>query len=230
MVARPQDFTSSRLNRYNSRFVTSLGDTISYAFWHEDPDDGSDPAEPMTASARGWFGRLYPLHVVSQAASRMAQRTRYHWIARRHTIEWYPSTTEERLLMDVRAIDLLRRIEREHDWMPSLRPAAGSADHKLLYVLARALGELGCKSVLELGAGETTRLLDAFAAATGVQVTTIEHDAFWSERVRAQGLAEGHEIFDCPLVPPTTRPPARTAGTTSKASCRISKGSTTSLS
>lgn len=149
---------------------------------------------------RALLSRAYPLHAIDQALSRLTHRCRYHWVARSNAIEWYPKTREERLLTDVQSIDLLRRVETSHDWIPALQPAGGAADHKFLYILARALVEFRFESTLEFGAGETTRLLDAFAGETGNRVTTIEHDPFWSERLRGRGLADNHQIVQCPLV------------------------------
>ena len=148
---------------------------------------------------RALLSRAYPLHAIDQALSRLTHRFRYHWLARSNAIELYPTTREERLLTDLRAIDLLRRVETNHDWVPALLPAGGAADHKFLYILARALVEFRFESILEFGSGETTRLLDAFAGETGSRVTTIEHDAFWADRLRGRGLANTHEIFQCPL-------------------------------
>ena len=154
----------------------------------------------MAFSPRRSLAKLYPLHWLNRKWVGVRDRWRYHWLARRDGIELYAETSDERLLKDIKAMDLLRRVRVEHEWIPeSLLPAGGAADHKFLYVLGRALGQFGFQSVLELGAGETTKLLGAYARHTGAHVVTLEHNKDWVERVRQQGLAETHTVVHCPL-------------------------------
>ena len=125
----------------------------------------------MAFSPRRSLAKLYPLHWLNRKWVGVRDRWRYHWLARRDGIELYAETSDERLLKDIKAMDLLRRVRVEHEWIPeSLLPAGGAADHKFLYVLGRALGQFGFQSVLELGAGETTKLLGAYARHTGAHV------------------------------------------------------------
>ena len=150
---------------------------------------------------RRWLRKLYPLHWLNRTSTIALERCQYLWLARHHGIDFYPETPLARLSKDMCAVDLLRRLQVEHPWIPaSLFPGAGSADHKLLYVLGRALAEFRFRSILELGAGETTKILDAFARQTGHRVTTLEHDADWVQRVRNRGLADTHMLLHCPLV------------------------------
>jgi hypothetical protein len=146
--------------------------------------------------------KLYPLHVVKQSVSKAFERSRYFRVARHYGIDYYPETEMSRLYRDVCAVDLLRRVQADAPWLPSgLFPGGGgAADHKLLYVLSRALGEFRFRSILECGAGETTKLLDAFAKESGHQVTTLEHDDNWATRAGQNGLAATHSVLHCPLV------------------------------
>jgi len=114
----------------------------------------------------------------------------------------YPEPELDKVYKGVCAIDLLKRVQIEHPWIPTaLFPGGGATDHKLLYVLGRALGEFRFHSILECGAGETTKLLDAFARHSGHRVTTLEHDRDWVQRACARGLADTHSVLHCPLVP-----------------------------
>lgn len=68
--------------------------------------------------------------------------------------------------------------------LPPLYPVQSAANYGLLYVLMRAITEMGCSRVLELGAGQTTRFLSALQLQKPeLEVTTLESDKEWHERV-----------------------------------------------
>lgn len=62
-------------------------------------------------------------------------------------------------------------------------PVAGAASYSLFYLLIRAACELPIKSVLELGAGESSRLLDALAKSgkLSAEIMTLEHNPEWAD-------------------------------------------------
>jgi predicted O-methyltransferase YrrM len=69
--------------------------------------------------------------------------------------------------------------------LPALYPYGGAANYSLLYTLMRLVTELPVKRVLEIGAGQSTLLLDAIARHTGdLAITTIENNEAWSMRVQ----------------------------------------------
>ncbi len=76
-------------------------------------------------------------------------------------------------------------------------PLRSAANHSLLYLLGRILEENAVKRVIELGAGQTTLLLDALAPKVGAQALTLESDAFWGGEVQARVR---HEVRTSPLV------------------------------
>lgn len=157
----------------------------------------------MSSGPRGILSSLYPLHWLNRRRIRFRDRCRYFWLARRNGIELYPETPSNALLNDIKAIDLLHRLRVNHEWIPeSLLPSGGAADHKFLYILGRALAQFRFRNILELGAGETTKLLSAYARHTGARVVTLEHDAAWIERAR-EGLGSTHTMIHCPLVEST---------------------------
>ncbi|MDZ7669833.1 MAG: hypothetical protein U5Q16_10565 [Gammaproteobacteria bacterium] len=65
-------------------------------------------------------------------------------------------------------------------------PLRSAATYSYLYLLLRAVQELSPLKVLELGAGQSTLLLDRLAASFPVSCTTLEHDAGWRERLQSQ--------------------------------------------
>jgi len=67
-------------------------------------------------------------------------------------------------------------------------PVGGAANHSLLYFLARLLQEFEFRQILELGAGQSSILIDQIKQRIGASydALTIEHDAAWSERIGAQ--------------------------------------------
>jgi hypothetical protein len=79
-------------------------------------------------------------------------------------------------------------------------PVASAANYSLLYLVWRCVRDLPITSVLELGAGQSTLLLDRARAAFASRfaVRTIEHDAFWAKAV-ADNV--GHRVVHAALAP-----------------------------
>lgn len=77
-------------------------------------------------------------------------------------------------------------------------PVGGAASHSLMYFIARVMNELDVRNIVELGAGQTTVLLDRMKRATGrdCMIHTIEHDASWVELIRP---SIEHSIRHAPL-------------------------------
>ena len=77
-------------------------------------------------------------------------------------------------------------------------PVKNAANHSLLYLIARIVTELKVDRALELGAGETTVLLDRLKAAGGHPrtVVTVEQDETWLAIVQ-QRVA--HKLLLAPL-------------------------------
>lgn len=78
-----------------------------------------------------------------------------------------------------------------------LFPAKRAGNHSLLYLVCRIVDTFAPGAVLELGAGETTRLLAAFQRASHTHVVTLESDPEWARRV---ARAAGTEVTASPLV------------------------------
>ncbi|HTI79192.1 MAG TPA: hypothetical protein VL614_01945 [Acetobacteraceae bacterium] len=81
-------------------------------------------------------------------------------------------------------------------------PLSGAANHSLLYLLLRTIREFAPRRVLEVGAGQTTLLLDAVNAtmSQAMDVTTVEHDADWAEHIQSN---VSHRVVVAPLAPMT---------------------------
>ena len=79
-------------------------------------------------------------------------------------------------------------------------PVGSAANYSLLYMIWRCLRDLPVTAVLELGAGQSTLLLDKARQALGGRfaVRTIEHDAFWATAVTEN---VSHPVVQAPLVP-----------------------------
>jgi len=77
-------------------------------------------------------------------------------------------------------------------------PVKGAANYSLLYVVIRIVRELGPKSILELGAGETTRLLSALIdKGLTHNVDTIEGSEYWANRI--SNAATNVNVIHAPL-------------------------------
>ena len=76
-------------------------------------------------------------------------------------------------------------------------PLRSAATYSYLYLLLRAAQELPELKILELGAGQSTQLLDRLAQRFTMTCTTLEHDAGWQQRVQGQ---VGGEVLHAPLL------------------------------
>ena len=79
-----------------------------------------------------------------------------------------------------------------------LYPVRSAATYSYLYLLLRICTELPVRRVLELGAGQSTLLLDDLAADANLEVTTLEHDADWAAHVGAR--CDRARVVRSPLV------------------------------
>ncbi len=76
-------------------------------------------------------------------------------------------------------------------------PVKSAATYSLLYLILRIVTELPVKSVLELGAGQTSLLLDGLAKQFNLEINTVEHDHHWMTKIQRQ---VAHTISRVPLV------------------------------
>jgi predicted O-methyltransferase YrrM len=81
-------------------------------------------------------------------------------------------------------------------------PVRSAATYSYLYLLLRIAQELPPLRVLELGAGQSTVLLDRLARTLPLTCVTLESDSDWLARVRADVALD---VRHAPLVPLTIR-------------------------
>ena len=86
----------------------------------------------------------------------------------------------------------LRRIGVEDRYYPT----GSAANSSLLYCLLRIVRDTPVCSVLELGCGESSRLLSDLRAIKPLEIVSVEHDSLWRDRIAAE---VDHEIELCPL-------------------------------
>lgn len=96
-----------------------------------------------------------------------------------------------------------------------LYPLRSAATYSYLYLLLRLAQEFDDLQILELGAGQSTVLLDRLAGLFAMNCTTLEHDPDWQERIQARvnspvlaaplvsASVRGHvtEVYDAAVVP-----------------------------
>jgi predicted O-methyltransferase YrrM len=115
-----------------------------------------------------------------------------YWGNRRH---WDQGTVPNSELLYLQIFD--RAVERSGIKVPPLFPVGSAANAGLLYVLFRLAWDFPGGHWLELGAGQSTLLLDALARAGRVaSALTIEHHAGWAERLQRQ---VAHPVRHAPL-------------------------------
>ena len=106
---------------------------------------------------------------------------------------------------EARARDLLARAEKAVAWVPApLYPTGGAAGPLLLYLLIRILNELPIRRVMELGAGQSTSLFDAWAEARDGVLVTFEQDEAWARNARLRLRSKESQILHLPLVDTVT--------------------------
>jgi len=77
-------------------------------------------------------------------------------------------------------------------------PVGSAANHGLLYLVLRCYVELPLPRILDVGAGQTSLLLDALNRKLGKsEIVTLEHDTGWAERIGGQ---VGHQVLRRDLV------------------------------
>jgi hypothetical protein len=78
-------------------------------------------------------------------------------------------------------------------------PLSGAANYSLLYLLLRSAQEFDIRRLVELGAGQTSILIESLSQRGLLRGNrlTIEHDPGWAERIRQLVT---HEIVTVPLI------------------------------
>jgi hypothetical protein len=127
-------------------------------------------------------------------------KVRYELLVKRSGLPIYRVPPADRMATELAHVDILRRMTQEHPWMPNaVFPVGGAATHAFLAILARALMECRFNKVLELGAGQTTRLLSAWSNTFGAKVWTLENDEHWADEARSAVSSPSHTIVHAPL-------------------------------
>lgn len=92
---------------------------------------------------------------------------------------------------------LVQRDLERLDIRAPLYPVRGAANYGLLYLLLRLVQELPQLRILELGAGQSTILLDRLVAVHPLQCTTLESDSAWFSRISDQ--VKSARVLNAPL-------------------------------
>ena len=90
----------------------------------------------------------------------------------------------------------LTRVGIEDDFFP----VGGAANYSLLYLILRALTEFPVAAILEVGAGQTTLLIDKVTTVLNrkFDILTLEHDPAWVQHIRQQVASD---VRHCLLEP-----------------------------
>jgi hypothetical protein len=117
-----------------------------------------------------------------------------HWLNRRRYTLGIVSSAELHYLAILDAA-----IARSGLDVPPLFPVGRAANSSLLYLIFRLLRDFPRLNILELGAGQTTLLLEALhRAGLAASVATLEHDQTWATAISGK---VGHEVRIAPLRP-----------------------------
>ena len=120
---------------------------------------------------------------------------RLNWVYRLNRWRWAMGTLPAAELFYQQVFD--SAAARSGLAVPPLYPVGSAANAGLLYAIFRLAEEFPGLDWLELGAGQSTLLLDALARAGRVSAAlTLEHDAQWAGR---SGARVSHEVRVAPL-------------------------------
>jgi predicted O-methyltransferase YrrM len=93
--------------------------------------------------------------------------------------------------------DLFIRLLAERDMKDEYFPVNSAANYSLLYLIARAVIELKVEKIIELGAGQSSILLDRLnQTCHPIEITTVEHDENWLSELQPR---VSHRLIHVPL-------------------------------
>lgn len=149
-------------------------------------------------SVKSRVQNIYFATFIVQAVRNYLVSARIHRIKRNYRITHYRDSND--LRAELRSRDLFSRIENHLDWLPKpLLPIGGAAGALLLYLLSRCLTETKVSYALELGAGTSTRVLNAWANKFDGRVVTLEQDLDWATKLSKEIDGGQHRILNCQL-------------------------------
>lgn len=124
----------------------------------------------------------------------------YYLLVRVNRLPLYHQSIPERVGQQLAFVNLYQQQREVYPWIPKLQYLiGGSADPAFMSILIRALTENKFRSVLEFGAGQTTRLLSAWSVETGGTVFTVDHDLEWVAQSRRLTTSATHHVIHAPL-------------------------------
>ena len=126
----------------------------------------------------------------------------------RKTVAWVRRLFLSHTLEEIRMAHVFKDSIVESDWLrqKSFSPSGYAANYTFLYVLFRILDDIQPQAVLELGAGQTTRMTAQYVAYGNpkAMLTLVEHDPAWLSRVQARLPEHAHIRILTPAVEPYT--------------------------
>jgi hypothetical protein len=128
------------------------------------------------------------------------RRFRYDLMVKRSGLPFYRIPPPDKVAMELAYVDLFRRQCETHQWLHfPVYPVGGAANHAFLSILVRALTECNFGTVLEFGAGQTTRILSEWSKVSGAKIFTVENDAGWVNECRKTATSPTHQLVHAPL-------------------------------
>jgi len=120
---------------------------------------------------------------------------RLSWVFRLNRWRWAAGTLPASELFYLEVFD--RAVARSGVAVPPLYPVGSAANAGLLYTVFRLADEFPGLNWLELGAGQSTILIDALVESGRIGAAlTLEHDGDWAGRI---GARVRHEVRTAPL-------------------------------
>lgn len=109
----------------------------------------------------------------------------------------WSATFPRRMLRELLLQSMFQEATRALDLrLPPLFPVGASANYGLLYLIVRIIHENRITRVLDIGAGQSSLLLNALAERSPIEVVTLETHEEWAARIGAQVK---HRVLHVPL-------------------------------
>lgn len=144
---------------------------------------------------------FYPVYLFCKKMQGCWDSWRLGAFVKQHGLPLYIETETQQLNRELVLMDILRQMQAEFHWLPKpLFPVGGAANHALLYLLARSLEEHRPERILELGIGQSSRVLSGYSHETGANVVSLDESPFWVEKMRSHCNVATHQLLHTALI------------------------------
>lgn len=128
------------------------------------------------------------------------QALRYRSLVQQSGLPLYDLPPGGKHSLEIAFADIFRQLQSRCPWLDhTIYPVGGAASHSFVCILVRTLEECGIKTVIEFGAGQSSKILSKWALTTGGKVFTVEQDAYWADHCRNELAHPNYHVIHAPM-------------------------------